>query len=299
VGIADAANAAPDGYTLVLVSSSTVSDRKAEDLLKKTSRFPFGELTPIALFSVNPLVLAVAAESKWPELKAFVQQAASQPSELSFGVVGDTGPSYLMAGLFERVVGKKELQRVPFRSEQDALQYLLEKKVAAIFVEPRAVMGSIENGKVRALAVSGDARLPTLPDVPTFKESGFQALEFYIWTGLFAPPGTPGPVVDTLRKAAGEIAQGSAFEGDIYKLGFVPSYKDAPAFRTFRDKDLVRIRASKDLLQIGNDDGNAGTCWLTRSSYDGANCEVQCTNACRGLGQELRSPRCNEKASCY
>jgi tripartite-type tricarboxylate transporter receptor subunit TctC len=289
-GIVAGAKEAPDGYTLIMVRSSTLSSLPAIDAFQKSGgQHPASDLIPIAMLSANPLLLAVSADSKWPDLKSFIADTGSQPGGTLLGVPGEAGSGHfqLLADLLKRATGRTELTKVPYRSDKDALQALAEKRVAAILGEPGALMESIKSGKVRPLAVSGAARLSILPDVPTFKESGYQQLELYIWTGLFAPPGTPSSVIDVLRKTTEQAFHGSNLAGDINQLGLIASYKDAKALGAIRDTDLMRIRDLQ--LSIPARDQFQLICDTTRASYNNRKCEANCDTTCSDLGRRLSS----------
>jgi tripartite-type tricarboxylate transporter receptor subunit TctC len=113
---------------------------------------------------------------------------------------------------------------------------LLGGQVEALASGPSAVIGQIKGGKLRALASWGDKRLASFPDVPTFKELGYNA-EFYICSGLFAPAGTPAPIVQRLRNAARQAVEGPDFKTAMAKIETPVYYLDAPDFQKFWDKD--------------------------------------------------------------
>ena len=105
----------------------------------------------------------------------------------------------------------------------------------------RAAIGQIKAGKVRALAVWGDKRLASLPDVPSMKELGYDAT-FYIWSGLFAPAATPAPVMTILRDAARRTAEDPEFKDAMAKVETPIAYLDAPAFKSFLETDAKRLK---------------------------------------------------------
>jgi len=113
---------------------------------------------------------------------------------------------------------------------------------------PAPAVGQIKAGKVRALASWSSERLPLLPEIPTFKELGYD-IEFYIWSGVFAPAAVPTPVLDRLRFAVREAANSADFKGAMEKVQTPVSYLDAPAFRTYWERDAARLQ--KALEKIG------------------------------------------------
>jgi tripartite-type tricarboxylate transporter receptor subunit TctC len=134
-----------------------------------------------------------------------------------------------------------QLWHVPYSGGGPAVAALLGGQVEALASGPSAVIGQLKGGKLRALASWGEKRLASLPEVPTFKELGYNA-EFYIWSGLFAPAGTPGPVLQTLRNAARRAVEDPDFKNAMAKIETPVYYLDAPDFQKFWDKD-ARILA--------------------------------------------------------
>ena len=108
-------------------------------------------------------------------------------------------------------------------------------------------MGQIKAGKMRALAVWGDKRLASMPDVPSMKELGYDAT-FYIWSGLFAPAATPAPILATLRDAAKRTAEDPEFKEAMAKVETPIAYLDAPGFKTFLDKDAARLKVAVERI---------------------------------------------------
>jgi tripartite-type tricarboxylate transporter receptor subunit TctC len=134
-----------------------------------------------------------------------------------------------------------ELKHVPFAGGGPALTALLGNHVQALASGPGPVLPQIKAGKLRALASWGDKRIDALPDVPTFKELGYEDVEFYIWSGLFAPAKTPEPVLKTLRETVAKAVQEPEFKEAMEKLETPVVYLDAPEFKSFWDKDAKRL----------------------------------------------------------
>ena len=124
---------------------------------------------------------------------------------------------------------------------------LLSGQIDALASGPSAAIGQIKAGKMRALAVWGDKRLPSLPDVPSMKELGYDAV-FYIWSGLFAPAATPQPVLFLLRDAVRRTVEDAEFRDAMAKVETPIAYLDAPAFKTFVDRDAERLRIAVERI---------------------------------------------------
>jgi tripartite-type tricarboxylate transporter receptor subunit TctC len=124
---------------------------------------------------------------------------------------------------------------------------LLGGQVDALASGPSAAIGQIKAGKMRALASWGDKRLPSMPDVPTFKELGLNA-EFYIWSGVFAPAGTPAPVLQKLRDAVRQAVNDPDFKATMAKIETPVNYLDAPEFARFWDNDAKRLAGALEKI---------------------------------------------------
>jgi tripartite-type tricarboxylate transporter receptor subunit TctC len=128
---------------------------------------------------------------------------------------------------------------------------LLGGQVEALASGPAAAIGQIKGGKMRALASWSTQRLALLPDIPTFKEQGFEA-EFYIWSGVVAPAATPAPILAKLREAVREAANDASFKSTMEKVSTPIAYLDAPEFRRYWDADAARLKLA--LEKIGKVD---------------------------------------------
>jgi tripartite-type tricarboxylate transporter receptor subunit TctC len=142
--------------------------------------------------------------------------------------------------IFAGAAGIK-LFHIPYQGGGPAVTALLGGQVEALASGPAAAVGQIKAGKMRALASWSDKRLALLPDIPTFKELGYDA-EFYIWSGVFAPAATPGPVLAKLRAAVREAANAPEFKAAMDKVSTPVSYLDAPEFQKYWDRDAARLK---------------------------------------------------------
>jgi tripartite-type tricarboxylate transporter receptor subunit TctC len=235
VGMAAAANSKPDGYTILMALSSISIIPPAERLFDRKPPYEMSQLVPIALISADPTVLVVRSDSPWKSVKDFVEDAKRRPARINYSSSGIYGTLHMAMEIFANAADIK-LWHVPYSGGGPAVTSLLGGQVEALASGPSAVIGQIKGGKLRALASWGDKRLASLPDVPTFKELGYNA-EFYIWSGLFAPAGTPATIVQTLRSAARRAVEDPDFRNAMAKIETPISYLDAPEFQKFWDKD--------------------------------------------------------------
>jgi tripartite-type tricarboxylate transporter receptor subunit TctC len=246
VGMAAVAKAAPDGYTILMGLSSISIFPVSDRINGKTPSYEMRDFAPIALITADPTVLVVSADSPWKNLKEFVASAKAYPGKINYSSSGVYGTLHVAMEIFANAAGI-QLFHVPYGGGGPALTALLGGQVHALASGPAPAVGQIKAGKMRALASWSSERLPLMPDVPTFKELGYDA-EFYIWSGVFAPGSTPTPVVDRLRNAVREAATSAEFKGAMEKVQTPVNYLDAPAFRTYWEKDAARLKIALEKI---------------------------------------------------
>ncbi len=239
VGMAAVANAKPDGYTIMMALSSISIIPPAERLFDRKPAYEMSQLAPIALISADPTVLVVRGDSPWRTVKDFVDDAKRRPDKINYSSSGIYGTLHMAMEIFASAAGIK-LWHVPYQGGGPAVTALIGGQVDALASGPSAVIGQIKAGKLRPLASWGEKRLASLPDVPTFKELGYNA-EFYIWSGLFAPAGTPAPIMQALRNAVRQAVEDPDFKRTMEKIETPVHYLDAPEFQQFWDKDAKML----------------------------------------------------------
>ena len=239
VGMQYVTRAKPDGYTLLLALSSVSIIPEADKVLGRDPMYQLSQLVPIARFTADPTVLAVRADSPYKSVADLVQAAKQKPGEIPYGSSGNYGTMHVPMEMFDASAGIKMLH-VPFTGAGPAIVALLGAQVDALSTGPSSIMGHVRGGKVRVLATWGEGRHPAFPDVPTLKELGYDA-QFSQWTGLFAPAGTPEPVIAKLREAARAAVADPVFQSSLAKLETPIQYLDAPQFKAFWDRDAQKL----------------------------------------------------------
>jgi tripartite-type tricarboxylate transporter receptor subunit TctC len=240
VGMAAAANARPDGYTILMALSSISIIPEADKLFGRPPAYQMKQLAPVALVTADPTVLVVPADSPWKSVQDFVEDAKKRPGEIGFSSSGVYGTLHMAMEIFANAAGIK-LKHVPFNGGGPALTALLGNHVQSLASGPGPVIPQIQAGKLRALATWGEKRLDALPDVPTFQELGYKDVVFYIWSGVYAPAGTPEPVMKVLRDAMRKVVDDAEFKQAMDKLQTPVTYLDAPEFQKFWDKDAAML----------------------------------------------------------
>lgn len=239
IGMAYAAKAKPDGYTLLLALSSISILPEADKITGRAPMFQLDQFVPIARLTADPTVLAVRADSPWKTLAEFVADAKNRPGAITYGSSGNYGTMHVPMEMFAARAGIK-LLHVPFTGAGPAVIALLGGTVDAVASGPSTLIQQVKSGKLRVLASWGDRRLTSLPDVPTMVELGFDAV-FFQWSGLFAPAGTPEPVVARLRDAARVAANDPKFIAAMATVDTPVQYMDAPEFQRFWDGDARKL----------------------------------------------------------
>jgi tripartite-type tricarboxylate transporter receptor subunit TctC len=240
VGMQFVATSKPDGYTLLLALSSISIIPEADKLFGRPPAFTVDQFAPVALISADPTILVVRTESPWKTAKEFIEDAKKRPNQISYSSSGIYGTLHMAMELLSHAAGIK-LRHVPYAGAGPALTALLGGHVDALASGPSVVLPQIKAGKLRALAGWGEKRVAALPDVPTFKELGYPEAEFYIWAGLFAPKGTPEPVLAKLREAARAGVADPDFKAAMDKLETPIAFKQGAEFQKFFEADAHRL----------------------------------------------------------
>jgi tripartite-type tricarboxylate transporter receptor subunit TctC len=247
VGTTSVAKAAPDGYT-ILMSLSSISIFPVSDPMNgRPVPYQLQDFAPIALVTADPTILVVAADGPYRTIQEFIASAKAYPSRINYSSSGTYGTLHVAMEMFASAAGIK-LFHVPYQGGGPAVTALLGGQVHALASGPAAVVGQIKGGKMRALAGWGDKRLPSMPDLPTFKELGFADVEFYIWSGVFVPAATPAPVQAKLREAVRAAVADPQFVGAMTKAETPIQYLDAPQFRDFLARDAARLKVAVEKI---------------------------------------------------
>jgi len=239
IGMAYVAKAKPDGYTLLLALSSISILPVADQVTGRAPMFELKQFAPIARLTADPTVLAVRADSAWKTLADFVADAKKRPGAITYGSSGNYGTMHIPMEMFATAAGIK-LLHVPFTGGGPAVVALLGGTVDALSTGPSTVIQHVKAGKVRVLASWGDRRLASLPDIPTLSESGFDAV-FFQWSALFAPAGTPEPVLAKLREATRVAAADPKFVSALTTVDTPIQYLDTPEFQRFWEADAQKL----------------------------------------------------------
>ncbi len=195
IGLGAAAKAPPDGLTLVLGQTSNLAISPA--LYAKVPYDPVKDFAPVTLVTTVPIVYLVAADSPYKTLADLVKAARAKPGEVSFATSGNGTVAHLSAEMFKRVAGI-DMMHVPYKGAAAAFPDLIGGRVQVFVASLETGIPQIKGKNVRALAITSLARASSVPDVPTFHESGYKGFEAVTWFGMLAPAGTPEPIIQRL-----------------------------------------------------------------------------------------------------
>jgi len=214
-------------------------------------KFTRDDFIPIARFIADPMVLVVNDKQPYKTIKEFVDDAKNRPNQLIFSSSGLYGALHLPTALFAKAAGI-QMRHLPTAGGGPALTAILGNNSQVLVSSIAAANAQMKAGKLRPLACFGAQRAPALPEVPTMKELGFD-VEFYLWVGMFAPKGTPTPIITTLRDASGKAAADDKFKQAMTNLGQDVAYLDQAEFKAFWDADAKRVEDA--VRSIGKVDG--------------------------------------------
>jgi putative tricarboxylic transport membrane protein len=230
---------APDGHTLTMLTNGTAIS------VPLFANLPFNPLTdfvPISTLGTFDFLFVVNANSNFKSLQDVLQQAKEKPGSLNVATVAVGSSQHLSSVLF-RSEARVDLVHVPFRSTPDALVSLLRNDAHLLIDSQAAVKSGLEGGQVRALASSGPRRSAAMPNVPTVREAGITGFDVTSWNALFAPKGTPQPVIERLNGALQEILKAEDVKARLLDLG-IEARSESPAELSERLRaDIEKWRA--------------------------------------------------------
>src|SRR3954469_334847 len=226
IGAAAAARSAPDGYTLLvstdaLPSSALTYTNLTFDPMRDIQMFAT-IARAVFILSVNPSVPVQSAEE-------FVQLAKSKPGAIAYGTSGVGSPHHLVMEMFAQANGL-EMLHVPYKGSSDTVAALLSGTLQAAMGLPSSFAPHIRSGKIRGLAVTSAKRSAGFPDLPSLSERKVNAVEYESWWGLFAPRGTPAPILGRLHSEMKKVHEDKAYvDARLTKLGLEPYESASPA----------------------------------------------------------------------
>lgn len=247
IGTEAVARAKPDGHTLLLTTGSHISNTALNPALPYD---PIRDFAPITQTTQSWGMLLVARPNlPQADLAAFIAAAKAKPGGFSYAHAGIGNITHLCAALLEKEAGI-QLLAVPFRGTGPAFTELMAGRIDIGFASLTAVLTHVREGRLKMLAFTGAKRMPVLPEVPSFAEAGYPAVDVFGWQGLWAPAGTPPGVVDRINQAAVQAMRTPALtkiveDSASFVVGSTPA-----EFAAFQEKDLAMHKALAERLNI-------------------------------------------------
>ena len=236
IGTDLAAKAAPDGYTLLLMSNTQTVN---ETLIPNKPYGLMKDFVGVAPINYSDLVLVVNPTKGMNTLADVIRVAKAQPGKLNYASSGP-GTPYHMAGELFKSMAKIDMVHVPYKGSSGARTDVLGGQVDMMFDAVTTMTEQVKAGKVKAVGATGKVRSDVLPDVPTLNESGVSGYEATIWLGIMAPKGTPKAVVDKLNEAVSKISSQTDIKQQWAKQGAAPLVMNPVAFDKYLQDDIAK-----------------------------------------------------------
>lgn len=237
IGTQVAAKAIPDGHTILFVNSTHIINSV---LVPKLPYDAITDFSPIGTLAFAPFLMVIHPAVQAASVKEFIGLAKASPGKLNYATAGDGSTSHLVAERFRTRAGLN-MVRIPYKGAAQALTDLMAGQVEAYYASPISSMPFIKSGKIRPLAVSGESRLPALPQLPTFGEAGLPDCCGHNWFGLVVPAGTPKAIIDKLAAEITATLNTAATKATLAGLGVEPFISTPQQFLALMKNDKARI----------------------------------------------------------
>ena len=237
IGVDAVAKAPPDGHTLLLAGGGLV----LVPMLFKAPYDPIKDLAPVATFARTEFVLVINPAVPANDLKELIAYAKARPGQLNYGTPGAGGTQHLAHELLNLSAGIKT-QHIPYKGASPAYTDLIGGRLQMYIATTNTSYPHIKSGKVRPIAVSGNTRLPALPQVPTFAEAGLSGMDgLGVWSGVIATGGTPKAIIDKMSTEIGKYMAMPDFKEMLVKQGMTPFYSNPEQFAALLLADQERF----------------------------------------------------------
>jgi tripartite-type tricarboxylate transporter receptor subunit TctC len=236
IGTESVARAAPDGYTLAIVSTTHVI---SPWIYKSIPYDPIKSFSLVSKLADSAYVLLVNPKVPAKDVAEFIALAKASPDKLHYGSSGNGSAQHLIGGLFVSMTGAK-LKHVPYRGSSGASADLVAGVIESSFAGVPNALAQVPQGRLRALAVTTSKRVPQLPNVPTLHEAGVTGYDASVWLALLAPAGTPKDIVDKLNAEIGKLMNSEDAKKALYDAGVEPAHSSPEAMTDYISKELVR-----------------------------------------------------------
>ena len=247
VGAQVAANAKPDGYTLLSHNNGLSGYEEVDKLFGRQPKTTRADFIPLARLIADPVLVLVNDQQPYKTLKELIDDAKKRPEAIIYSSGGLYGATHLPVALLEKATGIPKLRHLPTNGGGPAVTALLGNNAQMSTQTISASLPHIKAGKLRPLASFGGKRSSSVPEVPTLKELGYD-VEYYLWVGIFAPKGTPANIIATLSAAIDKAGTSDAYKTAMSNAGLQADYLNAAAFTKFWAEDSKRSDEAVKLI---------------------------------------------------
>jgi tripartite-type tricarboxylate transporter receptor subunit TctC len=242
-----AAQATPDGYTMLMGTSASMSINPA--LQPKLPYDPIRDFAAVTMLVINPQILVVHPTAPFKSVKELIAHARSSPGKLNFASPGIGSPNHVGMELFQSMAGI-DMVHVAYRGGGPATADLVAGQVQLMFSSMPAMMPHVRSGKLRALAVGSGTRSPAAPEVPTVAEAGVPGFEYLTWYGIFLPANSPRQTIDLLNRSFGTALADPELSKMLVRVGSEPSHGTPAELARFMKAEGDRWRTLAKRLQL-------------------------------------------------
>ncbi len=247
LGTGVVAGAKPDGYTLLIALASISTNPEQERLNKRPAAFQLNQLAPVARLSMEEMMLAVRADSKYRTASDLVEDARRRSGQVSYASSGMYGVYHVAMSMFTNAAGIR-MNHIPYNGGPPALLALLSGEVDVSLITRSVGAAHLKSGQIRPLAAWGSQQWADYPETPTIQSAGFD-VDYQLWSGMFAPKNTPAEVMTTIRDAVRAAVGDPQFQTALGRQGAKAAYLDAPQFEPYWERDATRLISA--LQKIG------------------------------------------------
>ena len=237
VGTQAVAHAPPDGYTLI---GGTITTHAVNPFFTRNLGYdPVKDFAPVSLVGMVSNVLVVPADSRFNSVAQLIAELKARPDSLTYGTAGSGTSQHLSGQLFQSITGTR-MRQIVYKGGSQALVDLIGGQIDMVFETVAAARPMIDGKRVKALAVTSRNPLASLPGVPALAEAGVPNFEMQSWQGVFAPAGTPPPVVDRLGREIGAIIAMPEVQDKLRNMGVEPEGRGPAPFAAFQRAEIAK-----------------------------------------------------------
>jgi tripartite-type tricarboxylate transporter receptor subunit TctC len=231
-----AAQQPPDGYTLLVGASGMMSIAAA--IYPDLKYHPTRSFVPLSMIASFPLIMVVNADHPARTVREFVEWAKQHPDKTNYG---SSSPAFTIATELLKLKSGMPGVMIPYKSSNEMILGVIEGQTTLAIADGPPTVPQVKAGKVRALAVTGAERSAQLPDTPSMTEAGYPAVDVHLWSGVFAPAGTPAPIVARLEKALSAAIRDPGVSDKLKDMAVNPGGGSPDEFKHMIDADIVKF----------------------------------------------------------